>query len=332
MFIDWVADRHVEDGPLGPIVDLEGFWKRSSSETSARKGMEKYDTVTSENFFYIQPFYKGRAAGVAHTPKDMEAERIGYFYPALGFLALGVLKLLWAMTRSKKAACNAEDEAKVDPVVAAQPLMPSPEMPKPLASNDFIGAISARNASAMAAQTTPIAPHSGLAAMFGGSLGGGLKKAAFGFAALVLYLIIANFGSLSSEPKMIMLTEGVSAQAALEKPVISDVATTAPLDVDPVEITRAEAPDLQVSAAGWLQMVQGKAQSDIVLGGISAPLWVLAVLLLGIILVIYCLRQLGQKRVRRADIDPFDRLLQRRQAEKAREAQGLLLGSSALRA
>ena len=372
-FGQWMQAQWLKGGGQsgdGPIFDIEGFKQSPLGESLARKGMEKYGVERSKDFFYISPFYKGRAVGVAYTSRDLEAtaNAIAYYYPAFALLLTGFLRLLWVRTIGKRAAARklAAKPAVVQPAAVPQPVPEAaPVMRAPLQSNDFIGAISARKAEAEAVAAKAAGPaivsSRSLGARLGGGFGKTLRKVA-GFAvALVLYALFMNFNGSSGFPAAISLmsdkghkleaplavapvvvdmavpqgeTAAVEAETAVAvEPVVSAAAPQAvavgalkDVAMDPAAILATAkqwaadlGPELAAQSALW------RAQPPL---GLVAGLGGIAFALLALIM----LRRKGAGAARKAEMDPFERLLQRRLAEKAHAEKAMMGGLSVQRA
>ena len=62
---EWILQKMVNIGPLGPVIEVTGEISRSSHKSShARDALENQGSAMATDEFYIQPYYDGREAGL----------------------------------------------------------------------------------------------------------------------------------------------------------------------------------------------------------------------------------------------------------------------------
>jgi hypothetical protein len=92
-FAEWLAGNSTDYGQVGPIATVSGLLAMPSDRTQAREAMQEQGMVIPDDFFFIEPFFKGREASLAAIPNS--AAQISWpVFGAAGLMALiGLLKL-----------------------------------------------------------------------------------------------------------------------------------------------------------------------------------------------------------------------------------------------
>jgi hypothetical protein len=350
-FEEWVAGQLVPGaatGSAGPVFEIAGFRGDVPGGDMARKGMEKYSLPLAPGFFFIAPFYDGRAAGVAYAPQPLAENAIAYYYPAIALLLTGLVKLLWALMIGKKPKARAASPVFIP--VAAKPdaeLVPqmAPVAAPTLKCHDYIGALGARHAETAATASQgmqkrkPAAQDAAVVLIQegGGRLRGSLarmmRKVWAVAAALVLYLLVMDFGGLHGLQTWVVSFSSRGGEVVAS----ASVATVAPV-VQTRESPVMEGPMAGTAVEESAALVQGHPMVFLDyakerLSGLAkaakakAGLWMAETLLWSIWAVLACfifvpalilLRKRWPERGKAQGFDPFERLLQRRLAERAR--------------
>ena len=383
MFADWTAQKVGEGGSLGnlgPILAFDGLRDYPSDTGRIMDALADQGFIAAPNFTYVDPFLKGRAAGLAIKPRDKPFDIAYTYYGAAFFVFLGILKLGLRIRRKGQAPSVTTPIAPAAAVPMAEPQAIEAPAATALANNDFIGALARKAASTDAAK--PGQPASAIAQNSKGVMLGGTMRKVAGFGgALALYLVFASFGGsfnipsvqslmgtfgLKSEMTEIIMTEAAPISAAETVPLAAPQAQAAPVpqaqtqavavpqaqtqaaavSVAPREAVAAVVPAakpapmavnqgfIRVKAANWIAVVKAQFAQ----WRTAPPVWLWASLLAAIILmpVLFILRKLpalGRKgAAKSSSVDPFERLLQRRLAEKGRAEKAVMGGMGLLRA
>jgi hypothetical protein len=113
-----------------------------------------------------------------------------------------------------------------------------------------------------------------------------------------------------------------------------DAPANASVDVGLMFVPQTGFVGLQAKAAGWMARVHELGLARLQVGSAAMPLWGFVTLLVGLVLLMLAVasRLIDTKSAKAAEIDPFERLLQRRLAQKAHEEKAAMMNGSALRA
>lgn len=362
LFSDWAAQQVYTGGALGPILTFGGLRQQPYDKSHILNALKNQGFTAAKGFTYVDPFLKGREAGLAILPRDEPAQMIYTYLIAAAFGLMGLLKIGLRLRRKGKVSAAAPIVAQAQAFAAPEDGAPSiaPEVgfvAKPeLARNDFIGALARKSATAALAQAaqTPsaIVPANSAFDKFAVIKRERVRgMAAFG-GALALYMVFANFGGALEMTSMRSVMGFFGA-----KPQVGEITMTAfvPTPASQVPITlpvaapNTTAPKNAVVTSGLMEMEMGWVKANIAelitvaraqMGPWrnAVPLWLMACIIAFTIAVsvLFSLRKMGAGRggkvVKLPDNDPFERLLQRRLAEKARAEKKVMGGMALLRA
>lgn len=147
-FIDWAGTQTTGFGVHGPVATITGLKVSPSEGMHASKAMTENGLTRAEGFFYIEPFIRGREAGLTATPPGNEILYVFFGLAAL-FALIGGKRFL---TRRKLVSAPVEEPA-VAPVLAVPPAAATD-----VAADFGTTPIAALRAGAAAAAPVPAAP------------------------------------------------------------------------------------------------------------------------------------------------------------------------------
>jgi hypothetical protein len=178
--------------------------------------------------------------------------------------------------------------------------------------------------------------------------------------ALVLYLVAMNFsGSMgmpnvmslmganepqagmavatspSAEPRLTIASEAITSMAAVQKPapvaMLRDEGNVIMLSPEPLmakpvaatgPATGGGVAEMLAQVSAWATGAIAKVSAQLTIWQTALPLWLIAALAAGLVFLLaaFMLSYMSAGRGQKTAVDPFERLLQRRLAEKARDA------------
>ncbi|SLN77964.1 hypothetical protein [Roseisalinus antarcticus] len=129
--LDWMTERMVGMGALGPIVKLEGLLDTSSAGIShVRDVMSERGHPVASNPFFLEPFLDGREAGLA------QAQRQSASAGAMSWVFAGLIALFGIIKRVFTVLMRRE-EGRGDPglATAAGPIHAAPQQAPVMSQN-----------------------------------------------------------------------------------------------------------------------------------------------------------------------------------------------------
>lgn len=360
-------------GAFGPILTLDGLRGDPFEKSHILDALKNRGFTAGEGFTYIEPFLTGREAGLAIRKRDEPLKLAYFYYAAAVFALMGVMKLglRFRGAGTVLGAVPPKMPATKPNVASASAPLASPSVGGGAAvhannANDFIGALTRRaEAAAQPSPKMPPATVSGrsIGERMGGGFGRTMRKVAALGVAVVMYLLFMSYSDTMGVPSMVSLVGGKGqpagvpvAVAVATEAVATALDTTGSIAASPVTV--ADKPDVSPAAAGvqtggvtafdqafdraavlakatlWATGVSAKAAVQLGVWRAALPLWLVASVLAGLILVpaVFMLRRFGAGTARKSEMDPYERLLQRRMAEKARAEKAMIGGLGMQRA
>lgn len=336
IFKGWVETQPKagEAGQIGPVIALSGLRTLPKNRGDAFVALTEAGFAPADAFVFVQPFWAGRAMGLSVTDQVKAANLVIAFWAAAVFGLLGVLRLI-GLIASKKAAregkqsrldqaCAAAIRASPAPKPQAVPRQPEaseypsfciPPVTAPRGPNDFIGALAAKYASApahvpthvMASPVRPARPASSrrmrkFRRMFRFPLAG---MAVLAVRLLVLVAFLASVVALAQQNGYLPFGTAGDPQSAP-----SELVPTPASFEKGVAVTEAGLPIPGREVFLWLWSMVAEHEMLLVLL-LSAGLLVSA-----IAMTLWP----SPARNKRIGRDPYDRILQRRLADRGAQA------------
>lgn len=94
-FADWAMENMVTYGGSGPVVTVNGLLDGGTQTSMVSDAFKEQGMTKGPNFFYIMPFLDGRAVGLAQKPNEAVNHAMPFYYCALFFAFLGLVKLVY---------------------------------------------------------------------------------------------------------------------------------------------------------------------------------------------------------------------------------------------
>ncbi len=179
IFKGWVETQPKvgEPGQIGPVIALSGLRSIPTVRGDAFIALTEAGFAPADAFVFVEPFWAGRAMGLAVTDQVKAANMVIAFWAAAVFGLLGVLRLIGLIAAKKAAREGRQTESdrncmvRIPPKPAPEPQAiprqaqaseyPSyciPPVTEPRGPNDFIGALAAKYASPPASEFVPASP------------------------------------------------------------------------------------------------------------------------------------------------------------------------------
>ena len=105
---DFVKENQVGDGPLGPIVAINGTTSSYDSSTQAKTKLADRNIYLASNAVYFEPFLGGREASLRSMLAETQTAGTKVMLFGIGVCLIGIFKLLIA--RVMRSYENAEFE------------------------------------------------------------------------------------------------------------------------------------------------------------------------------------------------------------------------------
>lgn len=100
--VDWLASNATGFGDNGPVVKIDGLLDSGTDTSMVSKAFKDQGMTKGPNFFYIEPFFEGREAGLAVKPDEARSAAMPLYYIALFFVLVGCFKAFTARRKARK--------------------------------------------------------------------------------------------------------------------------------------------------------------------------------------------------------------------------------------
>lgn len=250
IFADWAAQKVAKGGglgSLGPVRTFDGLRDHPSDADHIMNALANQGFTAATNFTYMDPFLKGRAAGLAIKPRDMPLDIAYAYYGAAKFAFWGILKLRLCFRRDGQGRSRKAQMASAMPIAEPQIVETIVALVAPvLASNDCIGALARKVASSNAAKQ--VQPPSAIVSMTtkGASVGGKVRKLAGFGGALALYLVFVSFGGSFTIPSVQSLKGALELKSGRTEIIMTEAAPVLAADVVAVVVPQGQAAPVAV--------------------------------------------------------------------------------------
>lgn len=100
--VEYLGTRATGFGDGGPVATIDGLLDSGTDNSMVSDALKEQGMTKGPNFFYIEPFFEGREAGLAVKPNEARGVAMPFYYGALIFVLFGCFKAFVARRKAKR--------------------------------------------------------------------------------------------------------------------------------------------------------------------------------------------------------------------------------------